>query len=229
MENEDNKTIDKYLLPGAIILAAVIVSVTLIWSKTAPPKVGTAQINSPDSIEISADDDPFLGSESAKVTIVEFSDFQCPFCRSFWRNTLPEIKENYIDTGKAKFVYRDFPLDFHPGAMPAAQGSECAREQGKFWEYHDKIFKEQDKIGTGTIEFGLNDLKKWAEEINLDSNKFNQCLSSEKYKQEVQKDYSDGVNYDVTGTPTIFINDRKLVGAQPFENFAAIIEEELRK
>ena len=230
MENQEKVNIDRYLLPASILLAAVIVSATIVWSKTVAPKTGTAQIASnPDSIEISADDDPFLGPRDAKITIIEFSDFQCPFCRSFWRDSLPQIKEKYIDRGKVKFVYRDFPLDFHPASMPAAQGGECAREQSRFWEFHDKIFKEQDEKGEGTIQFTSNDLKKWAEEIGLDSNKFNQCLVSGKYHQEVQKDYSDGVNYGVTGTPTIFINGRKLVGAQPFENFAALIEEELSK
>lgn len=113
------------------------------------------------------DDDAHLGDENAPVVMIEFSDFQCPFCRSFWRDTLPLIKSEYIDTGKVRFVYRDFPLGFHQGAMPAAQAAECAREQDKFWEMHDKIFIEQEKQGTGTIQFGADDLKRWASEIGL--------------------------------------------------------------
>lgn len=90
------------------------------------------------------DDDPVLGSPTAPVTIIEFSDYQCPFCYSFWQQTLPQIKKNYIDTGKVKFVYRDFPLNIHPMAEPSARAANCAGEQGKYWEYHDKIFGEQE-------------------------------------------------------------------------------------
>lgn len=89
------------------------------------------------------DDDPILGSANAPVTMIEFSDYQCPFCHSFWKQTLPQIKKDYIDTGKVKFVYRDFPLNIHPMAEPAARAANCAGEQGKYWEYHDKIFGEQ--------------------------------------------------------------------------------------
>lgn len=92
---------------------------------------------------VSTDDDPALGDPNAPVTIIEFSDFECPFCRRFWQETLPQIKAEYIDTGKARFVYRDFPLSMHPGAFPAALAANCANQQGKFWEMHDKIFSEQ--------------------------------------------------------------------------------------
>lgn len=228
MENESPK-IDKYLLPGSILLAAVIISTTLIWSKNLPSQ-GKAQIADQDEeIVIDTGDDPSLGSEDAKVVIVEFSDYQCPFCRTFWRNTLPQLKEKYIDTSKVKFVYRDFPLDFHPAAIISAQAAQCAGDQGRYWEFHDKVFEEQDKQGEGTIAYTADDIKKWAGEINLDLNEFNECIASEKYNEEVKKDYEDGVKYGVSGTPTIFINGRKIVGAQPFENFSAIIEQELQK
>lgn len=91
----------------------------------------------------SADDDPFIGNANAPVTMIEFSDYQCPFCLRFWSETLPQIKKDYIDTGKVKFVYRDFPLNIHPMAEPSARAANCAGEQGKYWEYHDKIFSEQ--------------------------------------------------------------------------------------
>ena len=95
------------------------------------------------TITVSVDDDPVLGNAAAPVTMIEFSDFQCPFCLKFWQETFPQIKQTYIDTGKVKFVYRDFPLSFHPGAMPAAQAANCANEQGKYWEMNDLIFKKQ--------------------------------------------------------------------------------------
>jgi len=180
-------------------------------------------------VDVSADDDPFLGDKNAPVTIIEFSDFQCPFCRKLYKETLPQIKKEYIDTGKAKFVYRDFPLAFHSAAMPAAQGAECADDQGKFWEMHDKIFEEQEKQGSGTVQFTADDVKKWAGEIGLNTSEFSQCLNSEKYKSEVEKDIADGTAVGVRGTPATFINGRLVSGAQPFPAFKTIIDEELKK
>lgn len=176
-------------------------------------------------------DDPFLGSKEAKVIIIEFSDFQCPFCRRFWRESLQQIRKEYIETGKSvKFVYRDFPLSFHNLAQKYAEAGECAEEQGKFWEMHDKIFQEQDKKGQGTIsDYSLGDIKRWAREIGVNSSKFDQCLDSGKYKQEVENDVNEGLIAGVNGTPTIFINGRIIVGAQPYQVFKKIIDEELSK
>lgn len=188
-----------------------------------PPSQPTGPVN------VSVDDDAFLGKKNAPVTMIEFSDFQCPFCRSLWRETLPQIKKEYIDTGKVKFVYRDFPLSFHSGATPAAEGAECARDQGKFWEMHDAIFEEQQKQGSGTIQFTADDVKKWAANIGLNTTKFNQCLDSGKYKQEVEKDIADGSAAGVSGTPATFINGRLISGAYPFAAFKVIIDEELKK
>jgi protein-disulfide isomerase len=223
----------KLFLPASIFLAAVLISGTLLYvnrDKLGGSPKGGAQIvpaGEEEKTEVSADDDPVLGRSDAPVTIVEFSDFQCPFCRKFWSDTLPQIKKEYIDTGKAKLVYRDFPLDFHAGAKPAAEGTECAEDQGKFWELHDKIFQEQDKQGQGTIQFTKADVVKWAGQIGLDMAKFNQCLNAGKYKAEVEKDIADGVAAGVSGTPTLFINGKKVVGAQPFAAFKAIIDQEL--
>ena len=219
----------KFILPGAIIVAGMLISVAVIYSNGGlggPAEIGDTAV-APKAA--SADDDAYLGSKDAPVVIIEFSDFQCPFCRSFWSDTLPLLKSEYIDTGKVRIVYRDLPLDIHPGAMPAAQATECAEEQGKFWEMHDKIFSEQGKQGGGTVQFGVNDLKKWAKEIGLDGGKFNSCLNSQKYAQEVDKDITDGRSAGVSGTPSFFINGRLIVGAQPFSAFKAIIEEELNK
>lgn len=237
---ETNKSSDwsKFILPGAIILAGVLISASVIYSSGGfgpfgKLGAGGGKANLKDSsagpAEVSADDDAFLGDKDAPVVVIEFSDFQCPFCRTFWRDTLPLIKSKYIDTGKVKFVYRDFPLQFHAGAMPAAQAAECAEEQGKFWEMHDKIFAEQDKQGTGTIQFGVSDLKKWAGQIGLDTNKFNSCLDSGKYAKEAEKDYGDGSAAGVSGTPSTFINGKSVVGAQPFSVFKLLVDAELNK
>lgn len=221
-----NKSFDKtkLILPGAIIVAALMISGTLLYAdyKSSPNVVDDTK-----PVKVSVDDDPVLGNTKAKVTIVEFSDFQCPFCRKFWRESYFKIKQNYIDTGKVKLVFRDFPLSFHPAAEPSAQAAQCANEQGKFWEYHDKIFEEQDKRGEATIEYGIAELKQWAVGIGLDSSKFNSCLESNRYADEVAKDFEDGSKYGVSGTPTLFINGKRVVGAQPYEAFVAAIESEL--
>jgi len=174
---------------------------------------------------VSVDDDPVKGSSNAKVTIVEFSDFQCPFCARFYSQTLKEIDEQYIKTGKVKLVYRDFPLSFHQYAQKAAEAAECANEQGKFWEYHDLLFERQEEWSNG----GIQKFKEYAQELGLDSAKFNDCLDSGKFAQEVQKDSVDGQAYGVSGTPTFFINGIEVVGAQPFSVFKQIIDNELQK
>ena len=227
----------KFILPGAIILAGVLISAAVVFSNGGFGVLTTGGLGGPANVgnvpssqkEVSEDDDAYLGDKDASVIMIEFSDFQCPFCRSFWRDTLPLIKSEYIDAGKVRFVYRDFPLSFHPGAISAAQATECAEEQGKFWEMHDKIFSEQDKQGGGTVQFDEADIKHWADDIGLNTNKFNSCLDSQKYVEEINKDIKDGQTAGISGTPTLFINGKSVVGAQPFSVFKTLIEAELNK
>jgi len=190
-------------------------------------------------VEVSADDDPVLGNSNAPVTIIEFSDYQCPFCRKFWTDTLPQIKTNYIDTGKVKLVYRDFPLDsIHPMAQKSAEAAQCVFNIGgndKYWEFHDKIFKEQNKLDSGseqgpvkgTVQYTINDLKKWAKDIGVDETKFNKCLDDGKFASEVASDFQDGVQAGVQGTPAFFVNGKLISGAQPYSVFQAAIDAEL--
>lgn len=227
--------LEKNFLGLSILIAGALVSFSVLYSGGAI-KLGTAKIDPgigqqrpAVKTDVSVDDDPVLGNKNAPVTIIEFSDYQCPFCRSFWKDSLPQIKKEFIDTGKARFVYRDFALSAHPMAIPSAQAAECADDQGKYWEMHDKIFSEQGKLGQGTVTYAVSDLKKWAIEIGLNAVKFNGCLDSGKYKAEVDKDFADGSAAGVTGTPSLFINGRLVVGAQPFASFKAVIEEELKK
>jgi len=188
--------------------------------------VPTPSTAPPSKLQVSADDDPVKGDPKAAVTIIEFSDFQCPFCGRFFQQTLPQVENDYIKTGKAKLVYRDFPLDsIHPQAGPAAQAAECAKEQGKFWEYHDKIFQNQQSLGTDSY-------KQWAGELGLNANQFNSCVDSSKYAAEVSKDFQDGSNAGVSGTPTFFIgNDAKgyqqIVGAQPYSVIKQVLDQAL--
>lgn len=233
--------IEKYGTPLAILLGLSIIAGSIYLSfgwpnrqvainqtgnnvagETAPPREAFPPA--------AADDDPFLGNKDAPVTLIEFSDFQCPFCRKLWRETLPEIKKNYIDTGKARLVYRDFPLTaIHPAAQKAAEAGQCADDQGRFWDMHDKMYAEQDKEGTGTIQFELADIKKWASEIGLNAGEFNNCLDSDKYKKEVEKDLADGTASGITGTPGTFVNGTLIKGSVPYATFAQAIDAALAK
>ncbi len=229
MEGKSEKSL--YLIPGSILLAGILIAGAVFYTK----KDSLPQTPNPtggQKVEVSSDDDAFLGPEDAKVTIIEFSDYQCPFCRSFWRDTLNRIKNEYINSGQSvKFVYRDFPLtNIHPMAVKYAEAAECAEDQNKYWQMHDKIFEKQDEVGQGTISnFGIEDVKIWAEEIGLNGSEFNQCLDSGKYSEEVRKDFDDGSRAGVNGTPTFFINGISVVGSQPFEAFKQIIDGELQK
>lgn len=169
-----------------------------------------------------ADDDHFKGDDNAPVVIVEFSDFECPFCTRFYSETLALIEETYINTGKVKFVYRDFPLSFHPNAQKAAEAAECAGEQDKYYEMHDKLFEEG-------VNGGVNSFKQFASDIGLDTNKFNECLDSGEMASEVQKDMQDGSAVGIRGTPGFIINGQLVSGAQPFSNFKQVIDAELAK
>ncbi len=162
---------------------------------------------------------PAKGPEAAPVTIVEFSDFQCPFC-SKAKETAEKVVANYA--GKVRLVFRDYPLPFHDKALKAAEAGQCANEQGKFWELHDEMFAHQDKL---TPE----DLKASAKKLGLDSGKFDGCLDGGKYAELVQQNIKAGQSAGVSGTPAFFINGRMISGAQPFERFKEIIDDELSK
>jgi len=175
----------------------------------------------PSQVSADADDDAVLGDADAPVTIIEFSDYQCPFCGRFYAQTLPLLKSQYVDTGKVKMVFRDFPLtQIHPMAMPAAQATECVREEGgddAFWEMHDVLFENQESLSNANLIM-------WAKEIGYD---IEDCLNSGKYASEVQNDIKDAVAAGGQGTPYFVINGKPLSGAQPFEAFQQIIESEL--
>jgi protein-disulfide isomerase len=174
-------------------------------------------------VEISVDDDPALGSEDAPVVIVEFSDFQCPFCKRFHQQTLPLIISEYVEAGKVRFVFRDFPLTrIHPQAEPAAQAAECADEQGKFWEMHDLLFERQTEWSGNPQARAI--FESYARELELDEPEFSACLEAGRYAEEIRKDLQDGVRYGVSGTPAFFINGVKLEGAWPFGKFIELIE-----
>ncbi len=185
-------------------------------SSTTQSTSSSAQIN------VAIDDDAVKGDSNAPVTMIEFSDYECPFCGRYFQQTYPQIVKEYVDAGKVKIVFRDFPLSFHENAQKAAEAAECAGEQGKYWEMHDRLFKNQDALE-------VNSLKQYAKELGLNTKTFDNCLDSGKMASEIQKDFEDGQDAGVSGTPAFFINGISITGAQPFEEFKKIIEQEINK
>jgi len=174
-------------------------------------------------VEVNIEGSPMKGDENAPITMVEFSDYECPFCSKFTQGVFKEIEKEYINKGSVKYVFRDFPLPFHHRAKPAAIAARCAREQKgdeMYFKYHDKIFENQSALKD-------EDLIKYAKELKLNESKFKTCLSSGKFNDEIEKDMKEAQGYGVRGTPAFFINGRMISGAQPFESFKAIIESEL--
>jgi len=174
-------------------------------------------------VDVSMDNDAVKGDINAPVTIIEFSDYECPYCGRFFRDTLPQITEKYINTGKVKYVFRDFTLPFHQSAIPASNAAECLREQGgdaMYYEYHDVLFNNQ-------TELSVEKLKGYAADFSINQEEFASCLDSGKYNDEIQADYADGQKAGVQGTPGFFINGYPIKGAQPYSIFEAAIEDAL--
>ena len=185
-------------------------------------------------LKISEDNDPIIGNMDAEITIIEFSDFQCPFCARFHVQTLPTIMDEYINKGTVKLVFRDFPIQsIHPNALPASVAAECANEQKKFKEMHDVLFEKQNEWSNQNIESVMNTFSQYASDLGLEEKAFDSCLKNRKYIEEIQKDLDDGRTYGISGTPGFFIgNDQigfiELKGAQPFENFKKVIDNQLK-
>jgi len=199
-----------------------------------PAQAAAPQPQQPTKGVASVDDDPVLGNKNAPVTIVEFSDYECPFCKRHFDQTLPELIKKYVDTGKVNIVYRDFPLSFHdPMATKEAVAANCARKQGgdkKYFEFHDEIFKRTTSNGNG-----LNDekIQTIAKDLGLNTGTFTTCLSDQTQTDEVKKDIADGSAAGASGTPTFVIGKSTssgeidgdlVVGAQPYAAFQAVID-----
>jgi len=203
--------------------------------KTAPTPQPTQspQPSAPQLFAVSFDGEPVKGNPNAPITIVEFSDFQCPFCSRFFEQTLPLIEKNYIDTGKIKFVYKDLPLDrLHPNARSAHIAAECADEEGKFWEYHDVLFQKQaawQRLASSDLDIILS---QFAVDLGMQAASFESCMESQDIADEINQDTLEAAKYGTTGTPTFFIGTEKdgfikMVGAQPFASFQRVIDEQL--
>jgi protein-disulfide isomerase len=168
-------------------------------------------------IPVSTDDDPSIGPVDAKITIVQFAEFQCPYCGSA-RESLDQVQKNY--PGQVRFVFRDFPLGFHDRAIPAAVAANCAEKQEKYWEVHDALMTNQRALEDA-------DLERVAREAKLDMDKWQACRKDPAMEAEIKKDMEDGAKAGVTGTPAFFVNGVFLNGALPYERFKAVIDREL--
>jgi len=167
------------------------------------------------------DTDYVLGPKNAKVTVVEYSDFQCPYCGQFHDDAIVSMLKDYKD--KIKFVYRDFPLEqIHPFAKPAAIAAECGAEQGKFWQFHDALFAKQASLSDATFQ-------QIAKDVGVDMNKWNECLKSGRPDKVIDADTQGGIGYGVQGTPTTFVNGIEVSGAQPYAALKKVIDSELAK
>ena len=175
----------------------------------------TVDLNPP-KLEVGKGTRPPLGNKSAPVTIVMFSDYECPFCKRA-EPTVDAVMAKYKD--KVQLYYRDYPLPFHQNAKPASEAAHCANAQGKFWEYHKKVMASEDLSKAA--------LQKIASDVGLDRKKFDECLDKGTFKQAVEVEMVEGENLGIDGTPAFFINGRRLSGAQPVEKFSEIIDEEL--
>lgn len=232
------------IIAGAIILTSGNLSDLLGKSNPTPNIAGVNEPSAPanpqggtaaaTTVKVSTDDDPVLGNPDAPVTIIEFSDYECPFCKRAFQQSFPKIKSEYIDKGLVKLVFRDLPLPFHdPLATKQAIAANCAREQGGdeiYFAYHDEIFNRTNSNGNGMPVEELNNI---AKDLNLNISDFSTCLDSEKYLSEVQKDLSDAAAVGANGTPAFFvgksstdgiIEGTKISGAQPYEVFKSIID-----
>ncbi|MCK4846833.1 MAG: DsbA family protein [Deltaproteobacteria bacterium] len=201
-----------------------------LWEKALKPPA-KAERPQPKSGTVSLKGSSTLGDKDAPVTLVEFTDYQCPFCKKFYDATFQEIKKKYIDTGKVLFVSRNLPLPFHGDAKKAAQAVSCAGDQGKYWEMRDEVFKNSRALKS-------DDLASYAKGLSLKMNKFNSCVDSDKHMDKIEEDIKAANSYGIGGTPSFMIGlsgdgntieGTPLIGAQPIGAFDAAIERLLKK
>jgi protein-disulfide isomerase len=255
--NNEKISVKKSTFNGLLVGIIILVGITAFFAGSYTSNLNSNQISTSDldeamaklelkllqnqlptkqaaePVKISMDDDPIIGNPDAPITIVEFSDFQCPFCARFHTQTLPLLLEEYIEQDKVKIVFRDFPIQsIHPNALPASIAAECANDQNKFREMHDILFEKQNSWNRVETNDALSLFSQYASDMELDQGIFDSCLTSGKHIPEIQNDLNDGRDYGVSGTPGFFVgNDQigfvELKGAQPFESFKKVIDAQL--
>lgn len=232
LEGIDKKDL---LTPASILVGSILVSLSVYLSLAAPSgtkslaAVGAENLQNPTQPGAAQPVDlkERVGAASigsGQIEMVEFSDFQCPYCQRFYQETYKELKAKYIDTGKVKFTFRHYPLPFHASAQKAAEASECAGSQGKFFEYHDVLFEKAQGDGSG---LSVPELKQYAALLGLNTARFNACLDGGEMAATVKEDLQEAQRIGVSGTPSFVINGEMVVGARPLSSFEAIIEKAL--
>lgn len=239
---DQNKT-NTFFLAFAILAAGLIIGAAIYYKKSSPPPPSLNSTFSDNKaqekvLKIEKLGRFVLGNPEANLVMIEWADYQCPFCGKFYKSVEREIIDKYVKTGKLRFEYRDFAFLGEESRL-AAEAARCADEQGKFWKYHDYLYEHQNGENQGA--FSKENLKKFAKELNLDTVKFNLCLNSKKYKEDVIKSFKEAVNFGVVSTPTIIIgtlpitikksgkkiqeikNGDFILGAYPLETFEKVI------
>ncbi|OGH06986.1 MAG: hypothetical protein A2W22_00720 [Candidatus Levybacteria bacterium RBG_16_35_11] len=237
-----NKDMGKYvpflvvlLIIAAFFLGSLTTKVSMLQGGTTAPKqeekafaptqgAGPQQPDPNKRYDIDAGHFPVKGDKNAKITVIEFADFQCPFCEKWFSDAGTQLIKEYVDTGKASFAFRNYAF-LGDESKWAAEASECANEQGKFWEMHDYLFKNQSGENQGG--FSKENLKKFAAALGLNTTQFNSCLDTDKYAKAVDDDLAAGQKVSVSGTPTTFVNGKILVGAVPYAELKNLIDQEL--
>src|SRR3989338_5699779 len=230
---------NKYGTPLSILIGAMIIAGSIFFSLNPDFKLGNFALNNtaptaptggtgtpqpvaaPGPIQnIATNGLPVLGKANAPVTVVEFADFQCPFCGRFFKDTMAKLKTDYIDTGKVKFYYSDFAF-LGAESFTAGQAAKCAQDQGKFWQYHDYLYNNQNGENQGA--FAVDNLKTFAGSLGLSQTQFNSCMDSKKYEQAVKDETERAKTYGVNATPTSFVNGEMVRGAVPYDTLKAKI------
>jgi len=226
------------LIIAAFFIGSLTTKVSLLQGGTANPNQQAAVIptqaplgqqapGQPDpnkKYDVQVGSFPVLGNKDAKVTIVEFSDFQCPFCEKYFTDSEAQIIKEYVDTGKVKFAFRNYAFLGNESTW-AGEAAACANDQGKFWDYHNYLYTHQGGENQGA--FSKENLKKFAVEVGLNSSQFDSCLDTDKYAKLVADDLAAGQKVDVSGTPTTFVNGKIIVGAVPYADIKKVIDQEL--
>ncbi|MFA6437173.1 MAG: DsbA family protein [Candidatus Paceibacterota bacterium] len=227
-----------FVIAISIIVAGLVIGGAVLYNGSQVAKEQKAdltdtlplppdEVNVPTTITIDTKGHPFIGKEDAPVTIIEVSDFECPFCKTFAAETMPKLKETYIDTGKVKFFFVDFPLPYHPNAQKAAEAALCYVDQGKdYYDIYKKLYEKSDALE-------VENLKIYAKDLKVDTKKFNACLDDGKFADQVKASF-ENINKVVQesnltnfGTPAFFVNGKPLIGAQKFDAFQGMIDDEL--
>lgn len=235
---EQQRPRDRFL-PMSILIAAVIIGGSVVFAATrggtaAPVAVGQNPAPAPTvqaQVPPIGERDVVLGNPNAPVTLIEYGDYQCPFCGRMFSQVEPQLRTDYINTGKVKMVFRNFQF-LGPESVAAGEAAECAEDQNKFWAYHDALYTA--KVGDAANGeddgfFSRAELLKLAQQVGLDTPSFTSCIDSNKYASQIQKDKTDASAIGVNSTPTSYVNGVQVLGAQPYSAFQTVIKAALQK